>query len=162
MTFPDYSVVFDNWSFLMRGLQVTLSVSALAVIMGFLIGSVVGLLRLSRVKPLKIIAGAYVEFIRGTPLLVQLAILYFGLPSIGIDLSAFAAAVIGLSVNSGAYLRLSGQGSSLSTRADGSGAFTGMNGHIATFSLCRSFPPIIPPRTNFILIKDSSLLSTVR
>ncbi len=167
MTFPDYSVVFNNWSFLMRGLQVTLSVSALAVVMGFLIGSVVGLLRLSRVKPLKIIAGAYVEFIRGTPLLVQLAILYFGLPSIGIDLSAFAAAVIGLSVNSGAYVgEIVRAGIQSIDKGQMEAARSlGMSGHLAMIFviLPQAFRRIIPPLVNefIILIKDSSLLSTI-
>ena len=100
----DYSVIINNWPFLMMGLRETLRISSLAVTIGFFIGSLVALARLSRSRLLKLASGAYIEFIRGTPLLVQLFILYYGLPQLGIDLDRRAAATIGLSVNSGAYV----------------------------------------------------------
>lgn len=167
MTLPDYSVVFDNWSFLMLGLQETLRISAISVVMGFLIGSVVGLLRLSRNTPLKLLAGAYVEFIRGTPLLVQLSILYFGLPGIGIDLTARAAAIIGLSVNSGAYVgEIVRAGIQSIDKGQMEAARSlGMSGHLAMIFVIfpQAFRRIIPPLVNefIILIKDSSLLSLI-
>jgi len=167
LNLPDYSVVFDNWAFLMLGMQETLRISAFAVVFGFMIGSAVGLLRLSRVRVLKMAAGAYVEFIRGTPLLVQLYILYFGLPSIGIDLTARAAAIIGLSINSGAYVAeiVRAGIQSIDKGQTEAARSLGMSGHLAMIFviLPQAFRRIIPPLVNefIILIKDSSLLSLI-
>jgi len=75
----------------------------LSICLGFLLGV---LLALGRVYGNRIISGvciSYIEIIRGTPLLVQLFILYFGLPSIGVSLRPIEAAIIGLALNSGAY-----------------------------------------------------------
>ncbi len=163
----DYSVVFNNWQYLLMGLQETLRLSSFAVVMGFCIGSVVGLMRLSRIAPLRLVAGAYVEFIRGTPLLVQLAILYFGLPSIGIDFSARTAAIIGLSINSGAYVAEIVRAGILSIDKGQMEAARslGMSGLMAMVYviLPQAFRRIIPPLVNelIILIKDSSLLSVI-
>ena len=149
------------------GLQETLRLSSFAVVMGFCIGSVVGLMRLSRIAPLRLVAGAYVEFIRGTPLLVQLAILYFGLPSIGIDFSARTAAIIGLSINSGAYVAEIVRAGILSIDKGQMEAARslGMSGLMAMVYviLPQAFRRIIPPLVNelIILIKDSSLLSVI-
>ncbi len=163
----DYSVVFNNWQYLLMGLQETLRLSSFAVVMGFCIGSVVGLMRLSRISPLRLVAGAYVEFIRGTPLLVQLAILYFGLPSIGIDFSARTAAIIGLSINSGAYVAEIVRAGILSIDKGQMEAARslGMSGLLSMVYviLPQAFRRIIPPLVNelIILIKDSSLLSVI-
>ena len=113
----DYTVIINNWPFLMLGLRETLRISSLAVTMGFCIGSTVALARLSRYHILKLISGAYIEFIRGTPLLVQLFILYYGLPQLGIDLDRRAAAAIGLSITAvPMWLKLCEPGYSPSTK----------------------------------------------
>ena len=88
---------------LFEGLSNTLLLTFTSIIFGFILGVT---LALGRVYGNKIISGictGYIEVIRGTPLLVQLFILYFGLPSIGISLSPLEAALLGLSLNSGAY-----------------------------------------------------------
>ncbi|WP_341958589.1 amino acid ABC transporter permease [Pseudomonas sp. RC10] len=79
-----------------------LALSALAI--GLVVGMVVALLRMSRHRGVVRLAVAYVELFRGTPALVQLFILYFGLTAIGIEFSSFQAATIGLGLNASAYL----------------------------------------------------------
>ena len=167
MKFLDYSVVIKNWPFLMLGLQETLRISSLAVTMGFCIGSLVALARLSRFRILKIASGAYIEFIRGTPLLVQLFILYYGLPQLGIDLDRRAAAAIGLSINSGAYVaEIVRAGIQSIDRGQMEAARSlGMSRTMAMIHviLPQAFRRVIPPLVNelIMLIKDSSLLSVI-
>ena len=74
-----------------------------SICLGFLLGVLLALGRVYGNKIISSICIGYIEIIRGTPLLVQLFILYFGLPSIGVSLSPLDAAIIGLSLNSGAY-----------------------------------------------------------
>jgi polar amino acid transport system permease protein len=88
---------------LLDGLSMTLILTFISLLVGLVLGIA---LSLGRVYGNKIVSGiciGYIEVIRGTPLLVQLFILYFGLPSIGIVLSPLSAALLGLSLNSGAY-----------------------------------------------------------
>ncbi|GAA5513990.1 L-cystine transport system permease protein YecS [Deinococcus carri] len=89
---------------LWRGAQLTLSLTLLASVFGLLLGLVAGLGRMSRLAPLRLLAGAYIEIFRGTPLLVQLFFLFFALPQLtGVSLPAFNTAVLGLSLFAGAY-----------------------------------------------------------
>ncbi|HQZ12697.1 MAG TPA: amino acid ABC transporter permease [Devosia sp.] len=94
------------WRFrgqILEGVLLTLQLSVVTMICGLAIGLVVAMARTSPIQPLRVIARIYVEAIRNTPLLVQLFIVFFGLPSIGIKLSANTAALIALSINMGAY-----------------------------------------------------------
>jgi polar amino acid transport system permease protein len=88
---------------LLDGLSITLFLTFLSLILGFLLGVSLALGRIYTPKIISWLCIGYIEIIRGTPLLVQLFILYFGLPSVGIRLTPIIAAVIGLSLNSGAY-----------------------------------------------------------
>lgn len=88
---------------LLDGLSVTLFLTFVSLFLGFILGINLALGRIYTPKFISWVCIGYIEIIRGTPLLVQLFILYFGLPSIGFRLSPLAAAVIGLSLNSGAY-----------------------------------------------------------
>src|SRR5690625_2501369 len=83
--------------------EVTIPLSLLSFAIALAIAVVMALLRLYAPAPLKLLAWAYVQVFRGTPLVVQLFIVFFGLPTIGIDLGAFTAAVVTLALNSGAY-----------------------------------------------------------
>jgi len=90
---------------LAMGLIETIRIATLALIVAMFIGLFVGLFRISRNKILNFIASFYVYLIRGTPLLVQILFIYFGLPTaLGIKLSPFSAGVIAISINAGAYL----------------------------------------------------------
>lgn len=95
--------VFASWPALLNGVAVTLILSIIAMVGGLAIGVVGASARIYGPKPLRILASAYVEAIRNTPLLIQLFIVFFGLPGIGIRLDAPVAAAIALTVNLGAY-----------------------------------------------------------
>jgi cystine transport system permease protein len=89
--------------FVLEGLKYTVVITIITISIGLFIGLLVALMRMSSTKVLRYPARAYISIIRGTPLLVQLFILYFGLPVIGINLTPFIAAIIGLSLNVGGY-----------------------------------------------------------
>ena len=102
-----------NWSgffeyltnpYLMEGAVTTLWLTAVSIAVGLVTGFVLAVMRLSRFKPLSLAAYGYIWLFRGTPLLVQLIVIFTGLPQIGIRLSVVASALIGLSLNEAAYL----------------------------------------------------------
>ncbi len=84
---------------LLRGAVVTVEISVLAMMLAVVAGLVIVLARLYGIAPLRWFSRAYVEVFRGTPLLIQLFLIYYGLPQIGIKLNAFLAAVLGLGLN---------------------------------------------------------------
>jgi polar amino acid transport system permease protein len=88
---------------LFRGLKVTLALIFPSAIMGIVIGTLVGILRVYGNRPLLALANVYVTLFRGIPLVVQLFIWSFSLPHIGIYLSPFVASILGFSLCSGAY-----------------------------------------------------------
>lgn len=93
-----------HFPFLMQGTVVTLQLSVISMIFAVTLGLLVALGRLSGNRPLNWLLAAYVEIWRDVPLIVQLMVIYFTLPSIGISLPGFWAGVLGLSLNLGAYL----------------------------------------------------------
>jgi len=100
----DFSVVVPYLPMFLKGAKVTIEASVMAILIGLAIGTIVGIGRVIPLRPINFIAWLYVYIIRGTPLLVQLFLIYFGLPSLGIELEAFPAGVIGLGINSGGYV----------------------------------------------------------
>ncbi|MFQ6484445.1 amino acid ABC transporter permease [Brachybacterium epidermidis] len=88
---------------LRAAVEVTIPLSLISFAIALVVAVVVALVRLYGPAPLKALAWAYVQVFRGTPLVVQLFIVYFGLPSLGISLDAFPAAVVTLALNTGAY-----------------------------------------------------------
>ena len=94
------------WRFYLQGFSLTIRLSVFAVFFGTFIGILIVLLRRSKMKPIKIIGDAYVGFIRGTPLLAQIYLVYIGIPAIfkGYDLPEFTVGVIALSLNAAAYI----------------------------------------------------------
>ncbi|ODN30416.1 nickel transporter [Fervidobacterium thailandense] len=93
-----------NFNFLLIGAWETLKLTSFSVGIGLILGTFIGMGRLSRYKVINYPCTAYVEFLRGTPLLVQISIIYFGLPQVGIQLAPYPAAVTALGLNSGAYI----------------------------------------------------------
>ena len=90
---------------LLAGAGVTIEITAIAVGLGFIFGLITSVCRLSGVKVLQVIAVCYVNIIRGTPMLVQIFLIYFALPMvIGERINPFVAAVAACSINSGAYV----------------------------------------------------------
>ena len=90
-------------SFFVEGVGNTLIIAAFSVLLGTILGTLMAVMRMGKIAPLRWIAVGYIEFIRGTPLLVQLFVVFYGLPSLGIILDPFPAAVIVFSINEGAY-----------------------------------------------------------
>jgi polar amino acid transport system permease protein len=89
---------------LLRGAWVTITVSLVAYALALIVGLVFGIARMSRFWPISAVATVYVQFIRGTPLLLQLFFIYYVLPYGGIILSPFASGVSGLTINYSAYM----------------------------------------------------------
>lgn len=90
--------------FIAQGVITTLEYSILSVIFGLIIGVILAICKTSKHRVFIIFADIYTSIFRGTPLLIQLMIIYYGLPSIGFKLTVFSAGVIAFSMNSGAYL----------------------------------------------------------
>ena len=95
--------VFQNIDMLVDGALLTLQLSAVTMAFGLLLGIVGALARSWGPRPVRIAAATYVESVRNTPLLIQLFLVFFGLPSAGIRLTADTAAVVALTINLGAY-----------------------------------------------------------
>lgn len=95
--------VFAAWEFLLEGLALTLELSLVTMAIGLVIGLAGAAARVYGAPWLKRIVAVYVETIRNTPLIVQLFLIFFGLPSAGLKFDANTAAMIALSINLGAY-----------------------------------------------------------
>ncbi|MCR8843506.1 amino acid ABC transporter permease [Paenibacillus sp. SC116] len=91
------------WPLLKAGLLFAVPLTLISFAIGLVLALLTALARLSSIKPLVWLARFYVWIIRGTPLLVQLFIIFYGLPSLGITIGAFSAAIIGFSLSVGAY-----------------------------------------------------------
>ena len=164
----DLSLVTDSLPLLLQGALVTLEITALAVGLGLVFGLVAALAQLSKFAPLRLIAKVYVDFIRGTPLLVQIFIIYFALPVvIGHRIDPFFAAVAACSINSGAYVaeifRAGIQ--SIDIGQMRAGLSLGMNWTMTMryIILPQAFKRIIPPlgKEFIAMLKDSSLVSVI-
>lgn len=95
--------VFAQFDALLEGALLTLQLSAVTMLVGLAVGIVGALARSWGNAPVRLAAASYVETIRNTPLLIQIFIVFFGLPSAGLKLDATTAAIIALSINLGAY-----------------------------------------------------------
>ncbi len=91
------------WKILLPGLTVTIPLTAISFFIAMIIATIVALIQFAKIPVLKQLCRFYIWIIRGTPLLVQLYVIFFGLPSIGITLEPFPAAIIVFSINEGAY-----------------------------------------------------------
>ncbi|MGB3280069.1 MAG: amino acid ABC transporter permease, partial [Pseudorhodobacter sp.] len=100
----DFDLILRVYPFFLEAALVTIQLSILTTILGLTCGALGAAARMSRSVILRAIGATYVSAFRGTPALIQLFILYFGGPQIGIQLDAFDAGVIGLGVNIGAYM----------------------------------------------------------
>lgn len=155
------------WPLLLQASLLTIEVSILGMVGAVLLGFALAIMRVYGPFPLRWIATLYIELIRGTPLLIQLLILFYGLPNIGIKLEPFVAGVLGLALNYAAYeaenyragLLAIPKGQMEAARALGMTQRQGLF-HVV---IPQSFRLVLPPVTNdFIsLLKDSSLVSMV-
>uniref|UniRef100_UPI00403F7FBE amino acid ABC transporter permease n=1 Tax=Paenibacillus sp. FSL K6-1096 TaxID=2921460 RepID=UPI00403F7FBE len=99
-----FDIAYEYRNFFLSGLQYTLLLAVMGVFFGFVLGIVISLLRMSKWRILRFIATAWVEFLRGTPMLVQLFLIHYGLPEFGISLTPIQSGAITLTINSSAYL----------------------------------------------------------
>lgn len=162
----DFSPVWSGWRDLAHGAAVTVEVTVGAIVLGCLIGLCLGLGRLNPKRRLVYgMCTAYVSFVRGTPLLVQLFIWFFGLPLLGLTLSAFFCGVVGMGMYSGAYVseivrgavQSVDHGQSEAAKSLGLSHTQVMTHVIVPQAIVRMIPPL---GNEFIaLIKNSSLVS---
>jgi polar amino acid transport system permease protein len=110
----DFSLIQRVFPFFVDAALVTAQLSALAFLLGLAVAALVAAARMSDIAALRLAGAAYVSVFRGTPCLIQLFILYFGGPQIGINLDPFAAGVIGLGLNIAAYMAEGMRGAILS------------------------------------------------
>ena len=163
----DVAALYKAIPALFWGATVTLRVTVLSIVIGLLIGIVAGLARVWPNTFLKAISAAYIELVRGTPLLVQIFLVYFGLPALGLNLDPFVAGIIAMGVNSGAYVGeiVRGGIESIAQGQMEAALSLGMTWWQAMYYviLPQAFVRILPPLGNeFIaLLKDSSLVSTI-
>ena len=162
----DFSPVLTDWGMLMSGAAVTVEVTAASLLLGCLVGLLVGIGRLNPRRRLVYgLCSAYLVFFRGTPLLVQLFIWFFGLPQFGLMLPAFACGVVGLGLYSGAYvseivrgaIQSVDRGQNEAARSLGMSAGQAMRKIVIPQAVVRMIPPL---GNEFIaLIKNSALVS---
>jgi polar amino acid transport system permease protein len=152
---------------LLEGAKLTVQLTSIAVFFGIILGTITGMARISK-GPLKYVAATYIDVIRGTPLLVQTFLIFYGLPSlIQRPIPAYMAAVLALSVNSGAYVgEIVRSGIQSIDRGQWeASASLGLSPHqtMGLVILPQAFRRILPPLGNeFIaLLKDSSLVSVI-
>ena len=164
----NWAGVIDFLPELGQGLLYTLLVSVVGLVIGFALGAVFGLLRLSRYKVVNAIATIYIEVVRGTPLLVQAIWLFYALPLIiQYTLPSLLAGIIVIGINSGAYIAeiVRGAVQSIDTGQMEAGRSLGMSHHITMLKVIwpQAFKRMIPPLGNqfIISIKDTSLLSVI-
>jgi arginine/lysine/histidine transport system permease protein len=101
----DFSQIVPYIPFILEGIWVTLKFVIVAIIFGFIFGSILALLKISHIKPLNWFADAYTSIFRGTPLILQLMIIYFAIPQLtGYDISPFLSAILAFGLNSSAYI----------------------------------------------------------
>ncbi|MFN3768565.1 MAG: amino acid ABC transporter permease [Ectopseudomonas guguanensis] len=99
----DFAAVLQHSDLLLQGAAFTLALTAIGTLLGVGLGIVGAILRAWRIRPFDRIFGVYVELIRNTPFIVQLFFIFFGLPSLGVRLSEWEAAVLAMVINLGAY-----------------------------------------------------------
>lgn len=166
-----WAVMVDRFpyfmSLLLKGAVMTVTVAAGALALALVLGLLIALIRLSRSRLLGGLAYVYTEFLRGTPALAQLFVIYFGLPDIGIELKPVEAAIIGLGINGSAYLsEVYRAGIQAIHKGQVEAALSlGMTplGSMRYIVLPQAIRIMLPPITNFsiTLLKDTALVSVV-
>ena len=159
--------LLESIPFFLKGLWMTVAVSGLSLVVGTIIGFILGIIRVSRIRFLPTIVGAWVDVIRGTPFLVQIFIVFFILPELGIHLEAFPAAVIALTnlaacficeIVAGGILAVP-PGQKEAATASGLTSFHQLRHVILPQAMRVILPPLVGQYV--LLIKDSSVVSAI-
>jgi arginine/lysine/histidine/glutamine transport system substrate-binding and permease protein len=163
----DPDIVARTWSFFLRGVRMTAVMAVSSLMFGLPLGLALALARVQSKRLVSTPAAVYVEVMRGTPLLVQILFVYFVLPSVGVNLPAYASGILALTLNASAYISEVIRAGILSVdpgqmeaaRALGMSYWQAMRRII----LPQTFRRVVPPLTNegIALLKDSSLVSVI-
>lgn len=160
-------LISNSLPLLLQGLGITLLLGVASFVLGCVLGALVALARLSRLRILRGVAIAYVSVFRGTPLLIQIMVLYFGLPQIGVQISPIPSAILALTLFAAAYLSENFRGGILGVDKGQWEAASSMG-----LPYWRTFRRVVAPQAariatpavggRFIaLMKDTSLASVV-
>ena len=162
------AIVLETFPLLVRGLKLTVEITVGGLFFGFFLGSAAGLMTISRNAAVRLLVGAYIESIRGTPMLVQAMFLYYGVPlAIGVRIAPVTAGIIIIAVNSGAYIAeiVRGAVQSINPGQMEAGRSIGLTHSQAMFHVIwpQALKRMIPPLGNqfIISLKDTSLLMVI-
>ncbi|HDI3056991.1 amino acid ABC transporter permease [Clostridium botulinum] len=164
----NFDIIFRNLPFLLKATLVTIKITLLSFIVAITLAFIVGILRTYKFsKILDLILNAYVEIFRGSPLLIQLFFIYYGLPSVGIAMDAEVAAVIGLALNGAAYMSeiiraaiiSIDRGQEEASFSLGYTRFQNLHYIILPQAVKISVPPLVNGFSS--LLKDTSLISVI-
>jgi polar amino acid transport system permease protein len=160
-------VIKDILPMLLKGAVLSIKFAIIGEFFGIILGLIFALMKTSKIRLLKYPSIVYIEFFRGTPLLMQIMFAYYALPYLGINLSEFFAGSLALSLNSAAYIaeifragiESIERGQIEASRSLGMNFFQTMQYIV----LPQAFRRVTPPLTNdfIILLKDTSLLSSI-
>lgn len=162
-----FDLVVRSLPFLAMGAVLTMKFAVASMVLGMILGLAVAIMRIGNNLALSALAQGYVSLMRGTPLLVQMFVIYYGLPDIGISLDPTSAGILTLTLNAGAYLSESMRGAILGI---GRGQWAASHSlgltHIQTLSyvVCPQALRLAVPslgNTLISLIKDTSLVSVI-
>lgn len=159
--------ILNNAPLLMEGAAMTVALAIGALLGATLGGGVVAFLRMSRYAPLRHVGTGFVEIMRNTPILVQIFVLYFGLPTLGVHMSAFTSAVLAMSLQNSAYIgEIYRAGlESIHPRQREAALALGMMPGLAlrVILLPQALRRVLPPLGNqlIIIVKDTSVASTI-
>ncbi len=164
----NFDVIWASIPILLTGVKLTIFITAVGLLVGFVLGTTSGLMKISRNLLIRKLAGAYIESIRGTPIMVQVMFIYFGLPlALGMRIPPVVAGITAIGINSGAYIAeiVRGAFQSIERGQTEAGRSIGLT-HFQTMYYViwpQAFKRMIPPLGNqfIISLKDTSLLVVV-
>ena len=163
-----WQLLLDSfWQILLPGIRVTIPLTLVSFSLGLVIALLTAMVQVANIPVLKQMARIYVWIIRGTPLLVQLFLIFYGLPSVGIVLDAISAAIIVFSFNTGAYASETVRAAIEAVPAGQleAGYCVGMNylQIMARIVLPQALRTAFPPLSNSLigLVKDTSLAANI-
>ncbi|MGA7874862.1 MAG: ABC transporter permease subunit [Desulfoferrobacter sp.] len=164
----NFDVIWESIPLLLTGLKWTIVITIFGLLSGFILGATSGLMKLSKNAIIRKLAGAYVESVRGTPLMVQVMFIYFGLPlAIGMRIPPIIAGITAIGINAGAYIAeiFRGAFQSIERGQMEAGRSIGLTRLQTMYYIIwpQAFKRMIPPLGNqfIISLKDTSILVVV-
>lgn len=163
----EWDIIWLAIPLLTQGLINTVEIVAVAIVLGTVFGFLLGLISVSQDNVLRWLVAAYVDFVRGTPLLIQIFLVYFALPALGINIGEYWAGVLALSFNAAGFIAeivRAGLESIDIGQTEAAKSIGMVPNHILLFILLpQIYRPVLPALTNELitLVKGSSLLSAI-